>query len=91
MRGAGGFFAALKSCPSPHTRSAAPAGRVEIRAAREADLTQIAAIWNYEVLGTDATTDTEPRDPLAQRVVTDFCKHPIGLAARMKCRALRTF
>jgi len=67
MRGAGGFFAALKSCPSPHTRSAAPAGRVEIRAAREADLTQIAAIWNYEVLGTDATTDTEPRDPLAQR------------------------
>ncbi len=67
MRGAGGFFAALKSCPSPRTRSAAPAGRVEVRAARETDLTQIAAIWNYEVLGTDATTDTEPRDPLAQR------------------------
>jgi L-amino acid N-acyltransferase len=67
MRGAGGFFAALKSRPSPHTRSAAPAGRVEVRAASETDLTQIAAIWNYEVLCTDATTDTEPRDLRAQR------------------------
>ena len=67
MRGAGGSFASLKSCPSPRTRSAAPAGRVEVRAAHEADLAQIAAIWNHEVLCTDATTDTEPRDAAAQR------------------------
>jgi phosphinothricin acetyltransferase len=67
MRGAGGFFAALKSCPSPPAPERAPAGRAVIRAAREADLAQIAAIWNHEVLWTDATTDTEPRDPVAQR------------------------
>jgi len=28
---------------------------------------QIAAIWDQEVIGTDATTDTEPRDDAAQR------------------------
>jgi len=67
MRGAGGFFAALKSCPSPGAAEAAPAGRAAIRAAREDDLAQIAAIWNHEVLCTDATTDTEARDPIAQR------------------------
>jgi L-amino acid N-acyltransferase len=67
MRVAGGSFASLKSCPSPRTRSDAPAGRVELRAACETDLARIAAIWNYEVLCTDATTDTEPRDPIAQR------------------------
>ena len=65
MRGAGGSFASLKSCPSPRTRSDAPGG-VEVRAARETDLARIAAIWNYEVLRTDSTTDTEPRDPAAQ-------------------------
>jgi phosphinothricin acetyltransferase len=27
----------------------------------------MAAIWNHEVLATEATTDTEPRDPDAQR------------------------
>ena len=31
------------------------------------DLDQIAAIWNHEVLWTDATTETEPRDDAAQR------------------------
>jgi len=67
MRGAGGSFASLTPCPSPRPRSGAPADRVELRTAREADLAQIAAIWNDEVLGTDATTDTEPRDPAAQR------------------------
>src|SRR5262245_44363854 len=67
MRGAGGFFAALNSCPSPRAPERAPAGRALIRAACEADLAQIAAIWNHEVLCTDATTDTEPRDPVAQR------------------------
>ena len=38
-----------------------------MRDAVEADLDQIAAIWNHEVLWTDATTDTEPRDDAAQR------------------------
>ncbi len=63
---AGGFFAAL----GPRAPSSIPAsapGRVEIRDAREADLAQIAAIWDQEVIGTDATTDTEPRDDAAQR------------------------
>jgi L-amino acid N-acyltransferase YncA len=67
MRGAGGSFASLPPCPSRRPRSAVPAGRVELRAAREADLAGIAAIWNYEVRCTDSTTDTEPRDPAAQR------------------------
>ncbi|MBI4172874.1 MAG: N-acetyltransferase [Actinobacteria bacterium] len=40
---------------------------VTVRDAVEADLDQIAAIWNHEVLWTDATTDTEPRDGVAQR------------------------
>src|SRR5262249_8122132 len=63
---AGGFFAArgpraLSSVPAPAPR------RVEIRDAREADLAQIAATWDQEVIGTDATTDTEPRADTAQR------------------------
>lgn len=40
---------------------------VHIRDAAAGDGDQIAAIWNHEVLWTDATTDTEPRDPRAQR------------------------
>ena len=38
-----------------------------IRSARDADGAQIAAIWNLEAIATTATTDTEPRDPEAQR------------------------
>jgi L-amino acid N-acyltransferase len=66
MPDAGGSFAELKSGPPSCTRSDTPAERVAIRAARESDLTQIAAIWNHEVLGTDATTDTEPRSLISQ-------------------------
>ncbi|MGH7347564.1 MAG: GNAT family N-acetyltransferase, partial [Candidatus Rokuibacteriota bacterium] len=52
---------------SPRARSAdPPARRVDLRAARADDLARIAAIWNHEVLSTDATTDTEPRDLVAQ-------------------------
>ena len=40
---------------------------VTVRDAIEADADQIAAIWNHEVLWTDTTTDTEPRDARAQR------------------------
>ena len=49
---------------------------VTVRDAVEADLPQITAIWNHEVLWTDATTDTEPRDPGAQREW--FARHPGG-------------
>ena len=73
MRGrtprAGGFFAALRPRSHPPAPSV-PAlfdGRVALRDAGEADLAQIAAIWDHEVLGSDATTDTEPRNPAAQR------------------------
>jgi phosphinothricin acetyltransferase len=38
-----------------------------VRMARREDAAQIAAIWNVEVLETDHTTDTEPRDVAAQR------------------------
>jgi L-amino acid N-acyltransferase len=64
---AGGCFAALTRCPRARNGPDALVGRVEIRDAREADLEQIAAIWNHEVLYTEATTDTEPRDLTAQR------------------------
>ena len=68
MRGAGGFFAALRSCPPPRARSDDLAvRRAVVRAARVDDLARIAAIWNHEVLSTDATTDTETRDLAAQR------------------------
>jgi L-amino acid N-acyltransferase YncA len=40
---------------------------VRVRDARPEDNDQIAAIWNHEVLWTDATTDTEPRDAGEQR------------------------
>ena len=63
MQGAGGSFASLQPCPS---RRSVPPPRIALRAAREADLPQIAAIWNHEVLSSDSTTDTEPRDPAAQ-------------------------
>jgi L-amino acid N-acyltransferase YncA len=39
---------------------------VVVRPAGPADDAAIAAIWNAEVLGGTATTDTEPRDPAAQ-------------------------
>ena len=67
MPDAGGSFAALEACSLPCPRSGPPAARVALRAARDGDLDQIAAIWNHEVLGTDATTDTEPRSSSAQR------------------------
>jgi L-amino acid N-acyltransferase YncA len=83
MPDAGGCFAELKSCPPPCARSAAPADRVRIRAARESDLAQIAAIWNHEVLDTDATTDTEPRSLVAQRewLARHTERYPVVVAA----------
>ncbi len=80
MRGAGGSFASLKPCPSPRS---APPPRVALRAAREADLARIAAIWNHEVLCSDSTTDTEPRDPAAQRewLAWHTERYPVVVAA----------
>jgi L-amino acid N-acyltransferase YncA len=53
-----------------------------LRAARVDDAEQIAAIWNREVLETDHTTDTEPRDPLAQRtwLAARGGDHPVVVA-----------
>lgn len=45
----------------------APVLVTTVRDARPEDNAQIAAIWNHEVLWTDATTDSEPRDAGAQR------------------------
>src|SRR5436853_3195404 len=47
---------------------------VTVRDAAEADLDAITAIWNHEVLWTDATTDTEPRNARTQREW--FERHP---------------
>ncbi len=82
-QGAGGSFASLRPCPSPPPCSGEPHSGVELRAAREADLEEIAAIWNYEVLCTDSTTDTEPRDPAAQRewLAWHTERYPVVVAA----------
>jgi L-amino acid N-acyltransferase YncA len=45
----------------------AVATALAVRPAREEDAERIAAIWNREALETLATTDTEPRDVVAQR------------------------
>jgi len=47
---------------------------VTVRDAAEADLDQITAIWNHEVLWSNATTDTEPRNARTQREW--FERHP---------------
>src|SRR5574341_5585 len=49
------------------TRAISPSWTVTVRDVLEADLGQIAAIWNHEALRTHATTDTAPRDGTAQR------------------------
>src|SRR6266850_644348 len=64
---------------SPHRAGRAASRRaplrrrptVVIRPAAPSDNAAIAAIWNREVLQTAATSDTEPRDPEAQRVWLD--------------------
>jgi len=65
---------------------ARPCGSIEtmvIRPATTADNSAIAAIWNREVLQTAATSDTEPRDPDAQRawLVAHGPRHPVIVAA----------
>jgi phosphinothricin acetyltransferase len=54
-----------------------------LRRARAEDAAQIAAIWNHEVLETDHTTDTEPRDLAAQRawLAAHGDDHPVIVAA----------
>jgi L-amino acid N-acyltransferase YncA len=50
-----------------------------IRPATPSDNAAIAAIWNREVLQTAATSDTEPRDPEAQRawLAAHGPRHPV--------------
>ena len=57
---------------------------VTVRDAAEADLDAITAIWNHEVLRTDATTDTEPRNARTQREWFERhpASYPIVVAAR---------
>jgi phosphinothricin acetyltransferase len=64
-------------------RDVAPASAAVIRRARPGDAEQIAAIWNHEVLETDHTTDTEPRDLAAQRawLAAHGDEHPVVVAA----------
>lgn len=65
----------------PAHAAAGPA--VTIRPAELHDGEQIAAIWNREVLETDHTTDTEPRDLAAQRawMLAHDDDHPVIVAA----------
>jgi phosphinothricin acetyltransferase len=60
----------------------AAAPTVVIRPAAPSDNTAIAAIWNREVLQTAATSDTEPRDPAAQRawLAAHGPHHPVIVA-----------
>jgi phosphinothricin acetyltransferase len=57
---------------------------VAVRAASPADARAIAAIWNFEVRFTDATTDTAPRDVAAQRawLAARNGDHPAVVAVR---------
>ena len=56
---------------------------VTVGDATEEDLPQITAIWNHEVLWTDATTDTEPRDdgPAREWLERHPASYPIVVAA----------
>lgn len=60
----------------------APARALVIRRARPGDAEPIAAIWNREVVDTDHTTDTEPRDVKAQRawLAAHGDDHPVVVA-----------
>src|SRR5438093_3355273 len=64
---------------------------VTVRDAAEADLDAITAIWNHEVLWTDATTDTEPRNARTQREWFERhpASYPIVVAARGDQAGLR--
>jgi phosphinothricin acetyltransferase len=58
-------------------------GAVAVREATPADLDQIAEIWNPEILWTEATTDTEPRDlaALAEWLGRHAAPYPAVVAA----------
>jgi phosphinothricin acetyltransferase len=60
-----------------------PAPVVVVRDAAEADLEQIATIWNHEILWGDTTTDTELREPRAQGewLARHVAPYPIVAAA----------
>jgi L-amino acid N-acyltransferase len=62
----------------------ATALEIALRPARLADADDIAAIWNWEVEFTDATTDTEPRTLDAQRawLRARSAAHPVVVAVR---------
>lgn len=60
-----------------------PAAPIVLRDAVGADLEQIGAIWNHEILCTEATTDTEPRDHAALVAWLEReARYPVVVAAR---------
>ena len=67
----------------PEAATASVARTVTLRRAETRDAEQIARIWNHEVLETDHTTDTEPRDPTGQRdwLLAHDDDHPVIVAA----------
>jgi phosphinothricin acetyltransferase len=73
----------IRTIDFPDGTAAGRIGPMVIRPATAADNTAIAGIWNREVLQTAATSDTEPRDPDAQRIwlATHGPRHPVIVAA----------
>jgi L-amino acid N-acyltransferase len=63
-------------------RDALAVPSLALRRAAPIDATAIAAIWNHEVLETDHTTDTEPRDAATQRswLAAHGDDHPVVVA-----------
>jgi L-amino acid N-acyltransferase len=64
---------------------------VRLRRACLGDAAEIAAIWNREVLGSDTTTDTEPRRPEEQQawLAGHTEDHPVIVAVSFDTRAAR--
>jgi len=73
---------ATAAAPCPHGHEPRRRPTVVIRPATPSDNAAIAAIWNREVLQTAATSDTEPRDPEAQRawLAAHGPRHPVIVA-----------
>jgi len=68
----------------PARAARAPTVTVSLRDARPGDLARIGGIWNHEILRTDTTTDTEPRDPrrLAAWLARHRTAYPVLVADR---------
>lgn len=72
----------IRTIDFPDGAAGGTIGPMVIRPATSADNAAIAAIWNREVVQTSATSDTEPRDPEAQRawLAAHGPRHPVIVA-----------